>query len=360
MNLLERIRYQPAVIAALRRARQSERLAHAYLFWGPEGVGKLRAAMALAQWVRCRASDPPCGVCSDCERIARFTHPDVHVIVVAQRGAGAELRPVLETYARDPYHCLQIPRGAAIGIEQIRSLKVESSMARVERGSRVIILREAERMTPEAAQAALKLIEEPRADTFLVLTSQDPGRLPLTILSRCQRLRFRPLPDAFIEEVLRERAEAGTAEIRLITGLAQGSLSRALALSEGDALSLRDAVVALFETSATDAGEVGQRVLAAAGSWDAERIRRAVDLLMIWYGDLVALRGGRPPETVVNRDQVAELQRQAGERSVGEIRRRMGILEELLEALDHNVNPVLALEASLLRIGRVVEDGPLF
>ena len=186
-------------------------------------------------------SAPTAGGCS----VSRT--PDLHLVLPAVRAEAGEPPAELEAYAQDPYACLRLPRLATIGIERIRGLKLESAKARVERDRRVIVLREAERMTPEAAQAALKLIEEPRPGTFLVLTADDPSHLLPTIVSRCQQTRFRPLPLEFIAQVLAERfsLEAGTA--RMVAGLAQGSLSRAQGLAEADAARLRDRAVALFE-----------------------------------------------------------------------------------------------------------------
>lgn len=350
MILATAIRHQEAALEALRQAAEAGRIAHAYLFWGPTGIGKTRSALALAQRLLCERTPAPCGSCPPCERVARLTHPDLHFVLAASRATEEEMRRELDAYAQDPYHCLETPRGASIGIERIRSLKLEASKARVEQGCRVILIREAERLTLEAAQAALKLIEEPQAETFLVLTCTDASHLLPTILSRCQRVRFRALPADFLAEVLASRLEMPAERARVVAGLAQGSLSRALELGEGDAVALRDEALELIERPPRDASEAVARVQRIGRSWDAERARLMVDLLMTWYGDLLALRHGLPEEDLVHGDRVAALRRQAAGLGLPLVRRRIEALEEMLEAIEQNVNPALALEAALLRI----------
>jgi DNA polymerase-3 subunit delta' len=355
MILRDTIRHQETALAALNMAWQSGRVPHASLFWGPEGVGKMRTALGWAQQLFCTDAHAPCGACSACQRVTRLTYPDLHVVLAWARGGLENERQELDAYAQDAYHWVRVPRSATIGIERIRSLKLEASKARVERGARMILIRDAERMTLEAAQAALKLIEEPQAETFLVLTCTDPSHLLPTILSRCQRVRFRALPNAFLEEVLCARMELPAAQARVVAGLAQGSLSRALELGESDALALRDEALALIEAPARDAAEASSRVQRLGRAWDGERARVLVDLMMTWYSDLLATMCGLPAVGLVHGDRIEELRRQASSRTLNDVKRRIAALEEMLQAIEQNVNPALALEAALLKIHGLAE-----
>jgi DNA polymerase-3 subunit delta' len=322
----------------------------------------MRTAQAFAQLLMCtsEAGEAACGTCVGCERVVRFTHPDLHIVLPARRGGEADQQKALEEYGRNSYHCLQVPPSASIGIERIRSLKAESAKARVETGSRVIIIRGAERMTLEAAQAALKLIEEPQAGTYLVLTCRDSVQLLPTILSRCQRLRFRPLPRVFVEQVLKEELGCAEAQARMIAGLARGSVGRGIAMCSEDVLALRQHAIELFEVPARDPADVGRRVQSLGGAWNAEAARRLVDFLMTWYEDLLSVRVGLATEAITNADRLEALGERAGRISVAEIKRRIGILEEMIEAVEHNVNPALALQAALLRVNRLVAEDALF
>jgi len=357
VDFLGRIKHQDPALSALRAAHAQGRLAHAYLFWGPDGIGKTVAALGLAQMLLCRETSAPCGRCPECERVARLTHPDLHVLLPEVRSAKQDPRKELEAYGRDPYYCLQIARNASIGIERVRSLKLEASKARVERGGRVIFIRNADRMTLEAAQAALKLIEEPQADTFVVLTCTDPSHLLPTILSRCQRLRLRALPRAFIESILRDVRGASAAQARIVAGLADGRLCHALAWADGDVLAQRDEALALVEAPADSAAEIARRVQRLGRAWDPARADVTVDLLMSWYSDLLAAKVGGGDAVEVHRDRAADLEQQAARLPLEAIKARVQALEGLLRALKQNVNPALALEAALLAIHGLTDAG---
>ena len=204
-SILGRILDQDEIVARLCEAARDGRVAQAYLFHGPRGVGKTRTALGLAQAMNCLDASPPCGACRACRRVASLLHPDVRLLFPATREE--ESRPEdlgrrLEEYGADRYHLLEFARNASIGIERIRELKAEAAMSHVEGKRRVNIIVSAHRMLEDAAQSALKLIEEPPPGTHMILTVEEPAALLPTIVSRCQLVRFRPLPRATIEEVL--------------------------------------------------------------------------------------------------------------------------------------------------------------
>ncbi|MCK4304707.1 MAG: DNA polymerase III subunit [Candidatus Eisenbacteria sp.] len=383
-RLFQTIRHQETAVRAMRGAWIRGKMPHALLLWGPQGVGKMRSAQALAQLLMCRrqptprevqtasgrsdGADGPCGACTSCKRVARFTHPDLIVVLPATRSTpGDKVHRALADYGQDLYHCLRTSANASIGIEQIRDLKVESSKARVEKGNRVVIIRDAERMTQEAAQAALKLIEEPLAGTYLVLTCRDPHQLLPTILSRCRAIRFRPLPREFVEQVIRERSqsdgvdcELDDAGLRVVARLAEGSLGRALSMLEDEVLALREWAVKFFKADLRTPAEVSARVRSLGRTWNLERAKAAVDLEMMWLEDLLLLSQGLPQDRITHLDRLAELQQQVRTVSVSEIKRRGLILEEMLQAIGQNVNLTLATETALLRLNRLVGERDLF
>ncbi len=366
--LFDRVQHQAAAVAALRSAWERGRAAHAVLLWGPEGVGKTRAAHGLAQQLLCSSPAAPCGRCSACRQVGRFTHPDIHVIL-AGRAEASDHQKALEAFAADLYHCWEMPANASIGIERIRALKAESSKTRVGTGNRVILIRDAERMTAEAAQAALKLIEEPQAGTYLILTCRDPEQLLPTILSRCQRVRFRPLPTSYIRDVLGrlehkpDRKRSGTDALSALAAMAQGSLGRALSMAHEDLLALRAQGLDLFETRLGDLSAVRAKVRPLerppGKHWNPERARVVVDILMRWYEDLLLVRGGVPVEQITNLDQRDRIQERARQITLAEIKHRIAILEELLAAIGQNVNPLLALQTALLRVNRLSDGSGL-
>ena len=231
---------QEALLRLLGSARSEDRLAHAYLFVGPRGCGKTRTALAFAQELLCQAPEgvsdagapsrsgaraggkAPCGTCHGCVQVARLLHPDLHLVFPATREEAEDMSgraTLLERYAANRYHLLEHSPSASIGIDRIRALKEEVAKSGLEGDRRVVIISGAGRMTEQAAQSALKLIEEPPPDTVLILESESLAQLLPTLVSRCQRLRLRTLPVSELIAVLEKELGQEPAQARLLAAL---------------------------------------------------------------------------------------------------------------------------------------------
>ncbi len=165
---------QERVISHLRTARQKGRLSHAHLFLGPEGVGRASTARALAAALNCLTpleDGDACGTCASCRRLAAGTNPDFVVI-----------GPTSESHQPQ------------IKIEQIREFRRLTSYAPYGDGWRVALIKPAEALRDEAANALLKTLEEPPERHLLVLTAQVEADLLPTIVSRCHKLPSLPCP----------------------------------------------------------------------------------------------------------------------------------------------------------------------
>lgn len=209
------IQGQERAVGLLRRAIAANRLAHAFVFAGPPGVGKRATALALARAVLCtEAPGEGCGRCIECRLIAAGTHPDVFLEDLATA---------------------QAERASAsfVSIEQVRRVSAALSMRPVRGTHKLGIVDQAERLTPDAQNAFLKTLEEPRGQATLVLVATNLDALLPTIRSRCQRLLFAPLGEALIAELLaREGVDADLA--RRTAAVAGGSLDRARELAGSD------------------------------------------------------------------------------------------------------------------------------
>lgn len=371
-DLAPRLHGQQATLAQLDRALENGRLAHAYLFLGPEGAGKTRTALAFAQ----RLLDPTGAGAEDggpsipagdlglslprsaretaYKKVARLVHPDLHLVFPMARDDAQNPEKIAllkAAYAADPFASLCESDTATIGIDQIRQLKNEVSKARVEGPRRVIIVSRAGSMTESAAQSSLKLIEEPPPATVLVLVANDVSKLLPTIVSRCQRVPVRPLPAAQIAEVLARGRTLGAAEARLLATLSRGSLGRAIALHSAGIAELRDRTLQLFHDPGSDPARIARRVDKVSREWNVATARRMIDVMLTWYHDLLVMREGADDSLLVHVDLRSRLQTEAATLDVQEIRRRLLILEGLVEALGQWVNPALALHAALSMIG---------
>jgi DNA polymerase-3 subunit delta' len=236
-SLLSSVVGQSTAVDTLRRALASDHVHHAYLFEGPEGVGKERAAFGLAQALVCERRAPggadACGECRACVRAVprpeerRPIHPDV---VVLER---ALYEPT--TIGR------RTPETQDLSIDQVRTLVLARAAFPPHEGrAKVFIVRRAEELSISAANALLKTLEEPGARTHFVLLSAVPDSLLPTIRSRALRVRFGALPDEAIAALLRER---GLERADAVASVAAGSMATALLASDPEASARREQFV---------------------------------------------------------------------------------------------------------------------
>jgi len=245
-----RTRGQPAAVDAV-RAMLRAGLPHALLLTGAPRVGKSTLADDIAAALLCLAPDPtsrPDGACRACRAVAHGNHPDLHRL--GPTGAGAV-----------------IPIGGPGREERgVRDLVRELALLPVEGGARVAIITAADRMTEDAQSAFLKTLEEPPANTVLILTASDEERLLETIRSRCVRIRLGPVARRDIEALI---VDAGLAEPPLAARLARLSGGR-----PGDAVALARSPASLVIRA-----EVGRTLLDLTAAPRADRLRTGRDLL---------------------------------------------------------------------------------
>jgi DNA polymerase-3 subunit delta' len=239
-DLLTSVRAQETAKRTIERALASGRVHHAYLFTGPDGVGKELAAFGLAQALVCERRKEgdwrACGACSACmravPRVEERTplHPDVVVIERGLHPPQAIGRRTAETQD--------------ISIDQIRTLVLaRSAFAPHEGRAKVFVIRRADELSASAANALLKTLEEPGARTHFVLLTSQPDALLPTILSRTLRVRFAPLPEEIVAELLEARGVAKT-RVREIARLAAGSVEAGEALADPEESEARERFVA--------------------------------------------------------------------------------------------------------------------
>jgi DNA polymerase-3 subunit delta' len=249
---------------------------------------------------------------------------------------------------------LQFDRFASISIDKVRELKRLATLTHAEGRHKVFVLREADRMLEVQQNALLKLLEEPPPDTHLVLTSSRPQSLLSTIVSRCQAVAFGPLASETIARVLERERGLEPARAALAAGMADGSLGQALLLAaEGgeDIHALRDKALALLGAAERGGLEIHRLAQEIGGGKDRTLVRRLAHGLALWHGDLLRVRAGGAAERLVNRDLRRALEAEASRLAVAEIRRRIDLCEELIQAVDSNANLTLAVYWLLVSLG---------
>ena len=336
----------------LSTARAKRQLPQVILMTGPEGVGKQRLALWLAQLVLCEApADEPCGRCRACHLVLGLAHADLHWIVPIPRPKAGEPDKQMEEAAESIAEVLEERRKAPLysppdgmsahGMATARLVARRAALTPVEGRKKVFILGEAERLvaqesSPEAANALLKLFEEPPADSYFVLTCADPGKLLPTIRSRAVPLRIGRLAAAEVREFLAahlEPAPAG-AELTRLVARANGSIGAALSDSGAGARS-RKAAGAWLEGVLSGAGPAAEKALAQA-PWSARgEFTELLDAVAEPLGDAARVASGVEGTEPVP----AALQ---GRAATG-LLAAQALVSEARESAQGNVNPQLLL-----------------
>ena len=346
-NILGQERARASLSAALSRGQ----LHHAYLFGGPEGVGKELTARTLAQAANCERDDgEACGKCSACRRIAGRNHPDMIWVLpeaeqIARGWAGRA--DFSGTPSRD------------IRIAQIRALQERLSFRPMEARTRFIFICGAEAMNPQAQNALLKTLEEPPPATVLILISAAPNQLLPTIRSRCLKLDFLPLDVALVAQKLVADKKADPDLARLCAALSFGSLGAAMAL---DMKALEKRRERLEGLARLDAGDVSD-ALAFAEEIAAEKgaAPTAIALFETWYRDVALIASldqfGAPAlpnaeRLLLHGDMRPLLEASAIRIGAVEPLRRIDLCRGVRARLRFNASPRLQLEQLFLRFIR--------
>ncbi|MCE5263380.1 MAG: DNA polymerase III subunit delta' [Deltaproteobacteria bacterium] len=308
-------------ISILRSAMARERVAHAYLFSGMEGIGKRSTAALFAEALNCRGEEPPCGECPSCRKAAHRNHPNI--ITIKSEGQFIKIGAIKELQGRMAF--------------------------RPEEGKRVSIIEEADRMNAPAANALLKTLEEPSPENVLVLTTARSHALPMTILSRCQLLRFAPLPREEVSRFLREKAGLDDRTAALLAASAGGSIGRAIEMNREDYPALRDGILELLAQD--DPADLLRR-LAAAGRFGTEReeILERLRILRGGYRDGLILRETGEKERLMFQDRADVIEAIAGRLSGRDLLHNISVVEAAMSAIGQNANKSLTLEAMLIKL----------
>jgi len=336
--LLSLVRAQAPALRTLERALENSRIHHAYLFAGPDGVGKELAAFGLAQALVCETrgvqqnglfgaaplSFLACGACSSCLRAVpreeerRPIHPD---IVVIERGLYAP-----QTIGR------RTPETQDISIDQIRTLVLaRAAYAPHEGRAKVFIVRRVEELSVSAANALLKTLEEPGQKTHFVLLTAQPDALLPTILSRTMRVRFAPLPDDVVQAILESRG-VEPAAAKEIARLAGGSVEAGETLADPEQSEARARFVARAFEAVTAPGV--EPLLALA-----EDAKKEKDELRVRLGALASAFAAKASDAA-----------REGRRESEVLAARGRLALTALENLDFNNAPQMVVESMLSRM----------
>jgi len=307
--------------ALLREAVAKNKMGHAYLFRGPDGVGKKRTALTLAAYINCKSplDGDSCGRCTTCRKYFSGNHPDLILVE---------------------------PDGAAIKIGQIRELKHQLTFPPLEAKVRVIVLEDIHTMRREAANSLLKTLEEPAPGNLLILTADPAGNVLPTILSRCQIISFGSLDHKDMAQVLMQENDMEESLAFTLAAVAEGSLGRAKLLWQEGLLSLRQEVVEGLLLGQQNPAETIAQVfrLSEKGAALKENASELLALIRLWYRDLVLVAAGGPEASIANKDLALFLPAAAQLWSLRQLQQKLKRLDLAERQLLRNCSRTLVLE----------------
>ena len=305
------------ILKQLYHAIASNRVAGAYLFVGVANVGKETVALNFAKSINCRTSDEgACGTCLSCRKADDGNHPDLQIIR---------------------------PSGAWIKIDQIRELQKRIIYRPLEGVRKVYILTEAERMNLEAANCLLKTLEEPPADSGLILLTTNLDALLPTIRSRCQIIPFHPLVVSELAGHLMERFDIDQSQALRVAATTGGAVGKALTLLQDGASFEEEIPEIMIANNRLDAFRIAEK-------WTQQP--EALDHLVTWYRDLVLLHQGAPADLLTHVHHAEQLKQLTVRYSRLQLQSAIKAIFETKVLLQRNVNATLALEVLALKLLR--------
>ena len=305
---------------------QEGKISHAYLFQGEAGIGKRMLAEIFAQALLCeKDTDRPCDECKSCHQVQTHNHPDV--IYVTHETPGV------------------------IKVDEIRSQVVSDVVIRPYTGKyKIYIIEEAEKMNAQAQNALLKTLEEPPEYAVILLLTVNAGLLLETIRSRCVRLDMLPVRQEVVEAYLMEHAKVPDYQARLCAAFAQGSIGKAMELARSENFAQIRTTALMI---ATRAKEMDTPQIAATVKEMAQykvTINEFLDILAVWYRDVLTFKATRDVQTLIFRDQLQQIRRAASLSSYEGIEQVLNAITTAKERIAANVGFDLTMELLFLTI----------
>ena len=313
------------VVGYFQTAIKSGKISHAYILNGEKGSGKHVLARTFAAALNCEGEERPCGECHSCRQAESKNHPDI-----------------VEVTHDKPN---------SIGVEDIRTQLVDDVTIRPYSSPyKVYIVSDAEKMTPQAQNALLKTIEEPPKYVVILLLTTNASALLPTILSRCVMLNTKPIPDAEVREYLMEHVQIPDYQADVCAAFAQGNVGKAIQLaSSEDFNDLKASALQLIKRlKDIDLYEMGEAVK-QIGEYKLS-INDYFDLMMIWYRDVLLFKATGDVNSLIFKDEVYDIKRQAEKSSYNGIEEILEALRKAQVRLNANVNFDLVIELLLLTI----------
>lgn len=282
----------------------------AFVFSGPEGIGKRMVAKLIAKQLNCTdQANRPCGSCGGCLKIQKEAHPDFHLIQNGQ---------------------------SQIKIEDIRGILRQANLRPYEGAVKVFIIDNAHKLNVESANSLLKVLEEPPKDVLIILVTHKPQNIIKTVLSRCKQIKFSPLIRTQLETVLIKNYALDNISAHFLAYYAEGRLGLALRLKDTPLLQEKNKIFDSFILSSKPLDHFMM-------SQGKEQLQVCLNILASWFRDIYLLKCGLPDKEVIHLDRHSDLLKLIPRFSFKQLDEIMLTLSESSLYLEKNLNSKLLL-----------------
>ena len=320
----EDIKGQDRPVRILKEEIERDRIFSGYLFVGPDGVGKKKTAINFAKAINCQdKKNTPCGTCPSCKKIDSGAHPDVFLIE---------------------------PGGASfsIGIDRVRSVIAKTNLKPYEARKKVFIINDAHSMKAQAANAFLKTLEEPPADTVFILISRFGDLLLPTIVSRCHVVKFFTSPPELVRDFLVDTIGVKEEEAEILCGFSSGRIGEALKMHERGFLKRKNRMIdSLTGPKGALSDEIGNYA-------DKNELKENLELIVTFLRDMFIYKTLKNEEMLFNKDRIDAVKKEClrftPEALDGLIKRMVS----LCSYIDYNVNPKIVACVASNELGGVL------
>ena len=320
------------IIEQLKRSIETGNVGHAYMFSGEKGSGKRTLADAWAMALQCTSErERPCGECHSCKQAVSGNHPDIIYI--------SHEKP------------------SSIGVEDVREQLVGDVQIRPYNGRyKIYIIPEAEKMTVQAQNAILKTIEEPPAYAVIILLTSNDQYFLDTIRSRCVVMKIRPVEDSVVKKYLMEHVQVPDYQADICVAFAQGNVGKAVRLaSSEDFNTIKEAAMQLIKNAGHM--EIHEIINEVKRVQDFKiSISDYLDILALWYRDMVYFKATRDVDGIVFKDQIRNIRSAVKVCSYEGAEEVMNAIEKAKTRLNANVNFDLTMELLFLVIKENMHD----
>ena len=311
------------IVKFLQKTIEGGKISHAYLFYGPENLGKKSMAKFFAMSLICKGEKKPCLECSTCQGFLKNIHPDV---IWLRKDEGKK----------------------NISIEQMRDLKEKIGLSGFTNGYKIVIMVNAEEMTNEAANSFLKILEEPPQKSVIILLANKLRHIPETILSRCQTIKFAPVKKDEITEFIKKEYKLNQNQAEGIAALAVGLPGRANKFLKNkeffdDFITNQNLFIKILESN------IGQRLKIAKDVAENEGLAKIILRWKTLIRDLMFLKTGNE-DLIVNQPLKSKIKKIAEKYNFEKIYFSAQALDNLSFYLDQNINARLALDNFVINI----------